>query len=246
MANRILLESPVFNLHAALKAYQYGVDRLELCSCYPEGGCTPSPGLFTYLKSRISIPIFVMIRPRGGHFTYSENELDLMKEEIRLFSNMGADGFVFGVLNSDGSVNKEACVELRGLCSDKPCTFHRAFDVSFDLNQAVEDIVECGFQRILTSGGEINVTEGLSVIESLMRNAGDEIIIMPGGGLNPELVQFLKKTGCLKEIHASCKTKKSHTEFFKKGEINFSGDILKFDETLSVDEEKVKKFKRIL
>lgn len=244
--NRILLESPVFNVNSALKAAQYGVDRLELCSSYSEGGCTPSSGLFTYLKSKITIPIFVMIRPRGGHFVYAENELDVMKEDIRQYSDLGADGFVFGVLKKNGAVNKEACSELRDLCGEKPCTFHRAFDVSSDLNQALDEIIECGFQRILTSGGERNVREGLSVIKNMIGKAKDKIIIMPGGGMKPELVQSLRETAYLKEIHASCKTTMRDDQIFKNRKINFFDENVEFDEVLSVDKEKVMNIKRFL
>ncbi len=128
----MILESPVFNIDAALKANQFGVDRLELCSSYPEGGLTPGAGLFAFLKSKIEIPIFVMIRPRGGNFVYSDSEVEAMKEEIRIFSTLVADGFVFGILNSDGSVQKKSCKELVHTAGNKPCTFRRAFDASSD------------------------------------------------------------------------------------------------------------------
>lgn len=205
MPENILLESPVFNLESALLASKYGVDRLELCSSFPEGGLTPGPGLLTYLKSKIEIPIFVMIRPRGGNFVYSDGELEAMKEEIQLYSTMGADGFVFGVLKEDDSVHKKACKQLVKSAGKKPCTFHRAFDVSADLMQSLEDVIDCGFTRILTSGGKESVEEGLPVIKQLLERAKDRIIIMPGGGMKPEFIEPLIRPGYLKEIHASCK-----------------------------------------
>ncbi|MDX1641527.1 MAG: copper homeostasis protein CutC, partial [Balneolaceae bacterium] len=149
MAEKILLESPVFNLEAALQADAYGVDRIELCSSFTEGGLTPGPGLLATLKSKIDIPLFVMIRPRAGNFVYSEEEVEVMQEEVRIFSSLGADGFVFGVLNKDGSVNKKACEKLLTSAGEKPCTFHRAFDVTSNLMKSLEDVIECGFQRIL-------------------------------------------------------------------------------------------------
>src|SRR5690554_4789955 len=105
---KILLEAPVYTLEAALLAAKYGVDRLELCADFGEGGTTPSAGMLTYLKSRLKVPVFVMIRPRGGDFVYSKEELEVMKADISLFKSLGADGFVFGVLQKDGRVDSTA------------------------------------------------------------------------------------------------------------------------------------------
>lgn len=246
MSDSIILESPVFNTDSAKKAYQYGVDRLELCSAYTEGGLTPGPGLLSYLKSNIDIPIFVMIRPKGGNFVYSEDDINVMKEEIRVFSTLGTDGFVFGVLNPDGTVHTKACKELVSLAGKKPCTFHRAFDASSNLMKSLEDVIDCGFKRILTSGGKKSIEEGLSVIQKLLKKAGDRIIIMPGGGMNPDLVQPLRETGYLKEVHASCKKIDRMEMIHQNEEVQFSAEALAFDEHLSVDQQKVRSFKRIL
>ncbi len=204
-AKKILLEVPVFDVEAALKAVDYGADRLELCASYNEGGLTPGPGYFSTLRSMTDIPIFVMIRPRGGDFVYSEKEIEVIREEIRIFSSMDTDGFVFGILNPDGTIHKDACRELVETAADKPCTFHRAFDVSPNLIESLEDVIDCGFKRILTSGGEKSVGEGLPVISKLLAKAKDRIIIMPGGGMNPKFIDPLRETGYLKEVHASCK-----------------------------------------
>ncbi|TVR17374.1 MAG: copper homeostasis protein CutC [Balneolaceae bacterium] len=202
---KILLESPVFSVDAALKAEEFGVDRIELCSSFPEGGETPGAGMLRYLKASLSIPIFVMIRPRGGDFFYSVNDLSVMETEIEILESQGADGFVFGVLNRDGSVNKAACEKLVEKAGSKPCTFHRAIDVSSSPIDAMDDIVQCGFKRILTSGGEDSVEEGLPVLLKMLEKAGDDIIILPGGGMEPGLIEPLKKSNRLKEVHASCK-----------------------------------------
>src|SRR5690606_2952844 len=154
--SKILLESPVYTLEAALLAAEYGVDRLELCADFGEGGVTPSAGMLSYLKSKIQIPIFVMIRPRGGDFFYSGEELEVMEKEIEILKSFGADGFVFGVLDAKGSVNKKACSILIRAAGGKPCTFHRAFDASSDMEKALEAVIACGFDRILTSGGKNN------------------------------------------------------------------------------------------
>ena len=119
----MLLEAPVFNLQASLEAAQLGIDRLELCANFPEGGETPSAGMLRFLKREIDIPIFVMIRPRGGNFVYSPKELLVMKQDIQLLGDLGADGFVFGALDAQGSVNESACESLLRAAESKPCTF---------------------------------------------------------------------------------------------------------------------------
>ncbi len=243
MPDKLLLESPVFDVESALKAAKYGVDRLELCSSFSEGGLTPGPGLFSFLKSNIEIPVFVMIRPRGGDFMSSYEEIEVMKEEINIFSSLGADGFVFGVLNEDGTVHKQACEALIKKADGTPCTFHRAIDVSSDMNQALEDIIDCGFQRILTSGGKQNVEAGLPKIKELMKQAGERITIMPGGGMKPEFIPSLKKIGFLKEVHASCKRIEKAPGRYVNEELQFTIDGLEPDEFLSVDQQKISDFK---
>ncbi|MDO6436567.1 copper homeostasis protein CutC [Cyclobacterium sp. 1_MG-2023] len=202
---KILLESPVYTLEAALLAVENGVDRLELCADFGEGGTTPSLGLLKVIKSRVEVPVFVMIRPRGGDFVYSELEIAVMKEDIKSFLSQGADGFVFGILNKAGKVNQADCLQLVQSAEGKPCTFHRAFDVVDDKKVALEEIIQLGFKRILTSGGENSVMEGMPLILNLLMQAKGRIIILPGGGLMLQDIADLNMTGLLKEIHASCK-----------------------------------------
>lgn len=244
--NQILLEAPVFNLQAALEAAQYGIDRLELCANFPEGGETPSAGMLRFLKSEVDIPVFVMIRPRGGDFVYSSKEQIVMKQDIQLLSELGADGFVFGVLDEKGKVNEAACEMLLRAAGGKPCTFHRAFDASFDLDDSLQKIIHLGFQRILTSGGKNSLSEGLPIILNLLEKAKDQIIIMPGGGTKPEHLATLKESGYLKEVHASCKiAKPSRNEFVNK-ELSFSGVPLDNSLQLGVDQRLVNEFKSVL
>lgn len=202
---KILLESPVYTLEAALLAVENGVDRLELCADFGEGGTTPSLGLLKVIKSRVEVPVFVMIRPRGGDFVYSELEIAVMKEDIKSFLSQGADGFVFGILNKAGKVNQADCLQLVQSAEGKPCTFHRAFDVVDDKKVALEEIIQLGFKRILTSGGENSVMEGMPLILDLLMQAKGRIIILPGGGLMLQDIADLNMTGLLNEIHASCK-----------------------------------------
>ncbi|WP_339922617.1 copper homeostasis protein CutC [uncultured Cyclobacterium sp.] len=201
----ILLESPVYTLEAAMLAAENGADRLELCSDFGEGGTTPSLGLFKVIKRKVTVPVVVMIRPRGGDFVYSKSEIEVMKEDIKAFLEHGADGFVFGILDKQGKINSSECQNLIQVAGGKPCTFHRAFDLVQDKVTALEEIVALGFKRILTSGGENRVKEGLPVLLELLDKANDRIIILPGGGLMLNDISHLSKEGRLKEIHVSCK-----------------------------------------
>lgn len=214
-------------------AAKAGVDRLELCSSYSEGGETPGPGFFSYIKQRVNIPVFVMIRPRGGDFVYSTDEIHVMKEEIRQFYSLGADGFVFGVLQEDGSVDRDACTTLVHLAENKPCTFHRAFDMCKNRVESCETIIRCGFKRILTSGGKNSVEEGLNEIIRILNLAQDRIIVMPGGGLKPGHLKALAETGNLREIHASCKKVRSTPKRYKNPDVTISANESYQDGVLS-------------
>jgi copper homeostasis protein len=244
--NRVLLEAPVFNLQAALEAAQYGIDRLELCANFPEGGETPSAGMLRFLKSEVDIPVFVMIRPRGGDFVYSQKELIVMKQDIQLLTELGADGFVFGVLDEKGRVNEAACEMLLRAAGDIPCTFHRAFDASSDLNESLQKIIHLGFHRILTSGGKNSLSEGLPVILDLLEKAKDQIIIMPGGGTKPEHLPVLKASSHLKEVHASCKIAKPSANQYVNKDLSFSGTPLDFSLHFGVNQGLVEQFKSVL
>lgn len=237
-----LLEAPVFTIQAALDAARFGVHRLELCANFPEGGETPSAGMLQTLKSELDIPVFVMIRPRGGDFCYSPKELLVMKKDIELLGEMGADGFVFGVLDSKGNIHLEACESLLRAASGKPCTFHRAFDVCKDPEASLEEIIRLGFKRILTSGAKNSVSEGITLIEKLIQKAGDRIIIMPGGGSKPEHVHRLKKMEGFREIHASCKTTVRSINQYFNPEVKFSADPEDFKFHLGIDHTIVEKF----
>ncbi len=239
----ILLEAPVFNLQASLEAAQLGIDRLELCSNFPEGGETPSAGMLRFLKREIDLPIFVMIRPRGGNFVYSSKELLVMKQDIQLLGDLGADGFVFGALDTQGSVNEAACESLLRAAESRPCTFHRAFDASVDLSGSLEKIIQLGFQRILTSGGENTLTEGLGQVMALLEQAKERIIILPGGGLKAAHVSRLKESGYLKEVHASCKLAKPADNQFVKQGLSFTSTPLEFSQNFGVDPTLVNEFK---
>ncbi|WP_373496289.1 copper homeostasis protein CutC [Aquiflexum sp.] len=242
----ILLEAPVFTVEGGLKAAEYGIDRLELCSDFGEGGETPSAGALAFLKEKVQIPVFVMIRPRGGDFVYSPEELYVMRKDIAILKSHGADGFVFGALDKNGHVDKEACKYLMHAVEDSPCTFHRAFDISKDKDKAIDDIFACGFQRILTSGGENDVTKGMGNILKWLGQVTGQIIIMPGGGLKPLHISELNNSGKLKEVHASCKAFRPTESKYSHPSVTLSKDPEAFNQVLTIDGSLVNEFLTVI
>ncbi|AFL82719.1 uncharacterized protein involved in copper resistance [Belliella baltica DSM 15883] len=243
---KILLEVPVFTIEAALLANRFGVDRLELCSDFGEGGVTPSVGALAFLKEKMKTPIFVMIRPRGGDFVYTEEEIEVMRRDIQILSSYGADGFVFGVLDEKGNIDKRACEVLIKESRGKPCTFHRAFDVCSNPFMALEEIIDCGFKRILTSGMRNSVSEGLKIISELLKLAQDRIIVMPGGGLKPSDVEKLKPSKRLLEVHASCKSYRNSKSIYTSNDLNLSQNIDTSNKVLTLDEKVLSEFNKVL
>ena len=194
------------NSVASCKAAQEGgADRVELCAGIPEGGTTPSYGMIATARKSISIGLNVIIRPRGGDFLYSEDEIQEMIEDIRTAKSLGADGLVFGCLRPDGSVDMEVMKRLMEEAGDTPVTFHRAFDHSSDPYQALEDIISCGCCRILTSGCRPTALEGADLLAELVRRAGDRIIIMPGCGIKEENIAEIARLSGAREFHFSAR-----------------------------------------
>lgn len=190
------LEIACFNVESAIVAQQNGADRVELCFDMSLGGISPSLDMIKAVRAALSIDLYVMVRPRGGNFVYSDEEFEQMKCEIEQFKKQNVDGFVFGILNEDGSINKEQNSELVALARPLPCTFHRAFDVVKNVNQSLESVIECGFKTILTSGQQKNVVEGIAVLTELVKKANNRIAIMPGGGLrSTNIKSLIEKTG---------------------------------------------------
>lgn len=177
------LEIACFNLESALIAQQNGADRVELCDGIEFGGTTPNFEITTKVRQLIDIDLNVMIRPRGGNFIYSDTEFEQMKSEISEFKKLNVNGFVFGILNENNTIDIERDTELVNLAKPFPCTFHRAFDEIINFEQALEEVISCGFSTILTSGTKANVTKGKAILRQLILKANNRITIMPGGGL---------------------------------------------------------------
>lgn len=203
------LEIACFNYESAIIAQENGADRIELCENMKLGGTTPNSILVVKVRESLNIKMHVIVRPRGGNFVYSDEELTEMKQDIKQFKKLGVDGFVFGILKENGKVNKKQNRELVHLAHPLSCTFHRAFDVVKDVENSLEDVIECGFKTILTSGQGINVTEGIWTLEKLQKLAAERIEIMPGGGLRSSNIKLLQEKLDLTFYHSSAITNDS-------------------------------------
>jgi copper homeostasis protein len=205
------LEIACFNIESAFIAQASGADRVELCANMKEGGTTPDFKTVEVAKEQLSIKLNVMIRHRGGDFVYSDDEFKQMEAEIIALKKLQVDGFVFGILDKDGKVNKAQNTALVNLAAPHPCTFHRAFDVVKDINESLEAIIECGFATILSSGQEKNVVEGIQVLTELVIKANNRIVIMPGGGVRSSNVGLLNKNTNAFFYHSSAIVNLSET-----------------------------------
>jgi copper homeostasis protein len=175
-----------------------------LCDNLLEGGTTPSAGCIKVARE-VKIGLHVMIRPRGGDFLYSAQELEVMREDIRIAKDLGADGVVFGSLTPDGQVDRAQTAELTRLARPMKVTFHRAFDMCRDPQQALEELIDLGVERILTSGQESSCLEGMELIAALVRQAAGRIVVMPGGGLTPRNLRRIAIFTGVQEIHLSAR-----------------------------------------
>ncbi|MBL7847827.1 MAG: copper homeostasis protein CutC [Cyclobacteriaceae bacterium] len=217
-------EVVVYNIESALKAQEGGADRIELCDNPADGGTTPSSGTVEVVRQNVTMDVYVMIRPRGGDFCYDRYEFHAMKRDIFHFQKLGVDGFVFGILNPDGTLDKARCKELIDKAKPLRCTCHRAFDMTRDPFQALEDCIEVGFERILTAGQRPKAGEGVELIKQLVAKAGNRIKIMPGSGVNEQTVQeIVGKTG-VSEIHFSSTAQRESPMKFRNETIAAMGE----------------------
>jgi copper homeostasis protein len=200
------LEVIAFNIESCELAQQSGAHRIELCDNSGEGGTTPSIGMIKAARAKVDIELFPIIRPRGGDFFYNDDEFDIMKEDILQCKNIGCDGVVIGLIHADGTVDKNRTSQLVNLAYPMSVTFHRAFDRANDPFKAMEDIIECGCERILTSGQQPTASEGIELIAALIKQANERIIIMPGSGLRSDNITSIAKQSGAIEFHSSART----------------------------------------
>jgi copper homeostasis protein len=230
------LEIAVFSVEAAVTALKAGAHRIEFCENPLEGGSTPSYGSLKTLRSYTTQPVFPIIRPRGGDFFYSRSEFEVMKADLLVVKELGYLGAVIGLLNADGSIDTNRTKELVDIAGpNMQISFHRAFDRCNDPLIALEEIIETGCKRILTSGQVPNAAEAMPLLKKLVELAADRIIIMPGAGIRSNNIKEIMQATGAKEIHSSARkmqaSKMSYTKDSMKENLQATG----------VDAEEIKK-----
>jgi copper homeostasis protein len=236
-----LIEVCAAHVQSALAAQEGGAKRVELCDNLYEGGTTPSYAAIKIAREKLEIGLNVMIRPRGSDFCYSDLEFELMKEDIRICKQLGADGIVFGILLPDGNVDIARTNQLIELARPMSMTFHRAFDMTPDPFKALEEIIKLGIDRILTAGQKNTVPEGIELISELVKQAGDRIIIMPGSGINEQNIREIRDKSGAREFHLTGRKPVQSRMIYRKEGIFMGGlsEIPEFEINLT-DPERIR------
>ena len=226
------LEVIGFTIDGCRTAQSAGAHRIELCANPCEGGTTPSYAFIQLARQALAIELYPIIRPRGGDFLFNEDEFMIMLEDIRVVKKLGCDGIVTGILTAEGKVDKMKMRQVCALAYPLGVTFHRAYDRTINPLEALEDIIEMGCERILTSGQKPYALDGIDLIKKLIEKADERIIIMPGSGVNSNNIEEFVKTGAT-EFHTSARTKiKSRMDYINPSMIQ---DL----ETITVNEKEV-------
>jgi copper homeostasis protein len=231
---KFVLEVIGYSIEDCIEAQKAGADRIELCANPNEGGTTPSYGFIKAAREKLNIRLYTMIRPRGGDFYYTDDEFDIMKDDISVGKQLGCDGIVIGALTSKGKVDKIRISALIKHAYPLEVTFHRAFDEAADPFEALEDIIELGCERILTSGQQPTAIEGADIIKQLIKKADERIIVMPGSGVRANnIIEMVNKTGAT-EFHTSAR--RAH-----RGKSQSNSMTNNNAETTSLDSNEIKK-----
>jgi copper homeostasis protein len=222
---KTLLEICCGSIDDAIQAEVGGADRVELCSALFLGGLTPSIGTIQEAKRRLKIPVVAMVRPRGGGFCYTEAEFATMERDAEAAVESGANGVVFGILKENGRIDQRRTKRMRRIISERQVVFHRAFDVTPDPFGALEELIDLGITRVLTSGQKNSVPEGVELIAKLVTRAGKRIEILPGGGIRPyNLQDILKCTRC-RQVHMTAWGKVQDRSTHAHRDVTFGGAL---------------------
>ncbi|MDG2526809.1 copper homeostasis protein CutC [Stenotrophomonas sp. HITSZ_GD] len=199
------LEIAAGSLASALAAQEGGADRVELCENLGEGGCTPSHGTLCVARDRLRIPLYVLVRPRGGDFVYDDGEREVMLRDVEHCVRLGCDGVVIGALDAHGEVDVPTCAALRAAAGPLGVTFHRAIDVAADAARALEAAIALGCERVLTSGAQPDALAGAGTIGALVAQARGRIAVMAGAGVTAANAADLVRRSGVREVHASAR-----------------------------------------
>ncbi|MBO5728748.1 MAG: copper homeostasis protein CutC [Paludibacteraceae bacterium] len=215
------------SVESCVEAQRGGADRVELCAGMPEGGTTPSYGDVAVARRVLTTTkLHVIIRPRGGDFLYSDLEKEIMLEDVRMARRLGVDGVVFGALTAEGDVDMEFMRQLMEEAEGMSVTFHRAFDVCRNPREALEQIIELGCDRILTSGQMPKAEEGVELLRELVERAGERIVIMPGCGVNASNIAHIAKATGACEFHFSARSKRESDMIFRRSRVSMGGAVV--------------------
>ncbi len=244
---RPLIEICIDSVESAIAAQAGGADRVELCADLFSGGTTPSAGMIALVRRSIQIGLMVMIRPRGGDFCYSDAEFEIMKHDIGVAKELGADGVVLGILREDGTIDIDRSRELVELARPMSVTFHRAFDMAVEPFQSLEDVIATGAERLLTSGQEQSAYEGLDLISELIAKADGRIIVFPGGGITERnLAKIVSRSGA-QECHSSARVAVPSRMTYRRSGVTMGGALRTPEFGLSVaDAGRVRALRHIL
>jgi copper homeostasis protein len=241
------LEICVDSIQSAMDAQDAGASRVELCCNLAEGGTTPGFGTIKSARENIDIGLNVLIRPRAGDFLYTDLEYEIIRKDINICGEHGADGIVIGLLRADGTIDIERTARLAEMAHPMSVTFHRAFDMCRDPVQGLEDVISSGADRLLTSGQKKIAAEGLVLLKELVIQAGKRIIIMPGRGINETNIATIAWFTGAGDFHLSArKLVESHMTFRKEGITLGNGPGYNEFTGKVADPEKIRNIMRIL
>lgn len=240
------VEICVDSVDSALAAEAGGADRIELCSALAEGGLTPSLGLIRAVRRAVHLPVHVLLRPRPGDFVYSEAEMAILREDMALAAGAGANGLVFGVLTALGEVDEGRTRALVAAARPLTSTFHRAFDLTPDLDRALDSVIRTGVDRVLTSGGEPTAMLGLGTLKRLVRQAGSHVAIMAVGGVLPATITQLAAETGVSEVHAALRHRIPSTTYAPPRPVHLGDPLLKEQIKTIVRAEDVRRMREAL
>jgi copper homeostasis protein len=217
---KVLLEICLDSVESATASERGGADRVELCAGLPEGGTTPSAGMIAAVRKKIGIGLQVMIRPRGGDFCYNADEFSIMQRDILIAKQLGANGVVFGILNPDGSMDRARMQQLLDMSRPLKVTCHRAFDMTNDFAQALEDLMEIGADRVLTSGGKKSAVDAMPTLKQMTQQAQARISVMACGELSIANIKAVIAYTNVREVHAGLGTPVTSAMKFRNQKIS--------------------------
>lgn len=229
-----LIEICVEGLDGFLAAQEGGADRVELCASLIEGGLTPSIGTILEVKARARIPFHVIIRPRGGDFLYSDTEFASMLADVKALRELGVPGIVIGCLTADGRIDEDRTAQLVQAARPMKVTCHRAFDMTRDPEEALEALIRCGVDRVLTSGQRPDAMAGLAILKRAVEQAGDRIVVMGCGDLDESNIAEVRRATGLKEMHFAALRQEPSGMVFRNADIGMGGTDLEREYTNTV------------